>query len=175
MRLNNLLLVFIALNVVSCQNSEKDLDYKGKARFSDSIAVKYKDNSLDIEYQERIFYKRELGEDMMRISQRIGESSYSIFIYNTYKGQIRSSMIHLPNDSAFNKMVSDMRFVMQNADKHLRYTFEDGTSVGTITAMTTGINLHVMFGGNREDVASMDIIPSEIDSIESCFLRYKNE
>ena len=139
-------------------------------RFSKDLDTSYKDNSTEIQSITRTFYKYEDGNNIAKLTQVIGDSSYAIDIKN---GSDFSVTI-FSNDRELKKFFEDLRTVANNPKKPLNFKF--GTlQEGSISLIGEELNLYLPPVTSTNKSVSIDIKKSEIDSLESCFKRYSKE
>lgn len=163
MKLNYLFLLFTLVSTffMSCgsPNSNK------LERFSKRLDTFYKTNSTDVENITRRFYEKgDMTSDYVSLAQEIGKKEYILHIVDDKK----SSVQLFSDDKMIEKFFDDMKTVISNPSKRLEYTF--GTlEEGRISSFVDD-EISVRTGSG-----STYLNKSEIDSMKSCYDRYKKE
>ena len=170
--MKNLLILSILIFTISCSNlsNSRNLEAKREQRFSIEQDTSYKDNSLDIERIKRNFYKygNNKDESILIHQQLLGEKYYSIYMRSDGK----SGAAIFNNDKEFEKFIQDMKTVSNNYKKNLNFTF--GSQAGKISAYGED-RIWLSVSNLNNEITLLNINKSEIDSIESCYIKYKKE
>lgn len=170
MKNNNLfyLVLSACLLLISCSDLSNNSD--SGQRFSNELDTFYKTNSTEIESIERTFYKKgDIISNYIAISQKVGQKSYRLMIYDKdNKENNLISVSTLNDDTKIEQMFKDMQIVLSNPGKMLDYRFGELQN-GRIRA-----------NGNNEISISIDgnyqyLNKAEIDSMQSCYNRFKKE
>lgn len=162
----------IAIIIASCQGGKESSS--SSQRFSTKLDTSYKTNSTEIESITRTIYKNgSLTDDkMMTLNSKLGVENSLAFVF---KDDNTISAVTFEDEKSLKKFIEDARTVLNNPDKDLNYTFgalnngaiQKGTDKGTISLRVETIGL--------DKVTYNYINSAEIDSIESCYNRYKSE
>jgi hypothetical protein len=153
----------------SCVSSEGKSSLN-RTRFSKDLDTSYKANSTEIESITRTFYNYEVGDNKLKLTQELNDTSFALTIFN---GNNISSAIFMNNKEII-KFFSDLKTVSSNPNKDLRYTI--GTlQEGSLSLSGDDISLYLPAAISTSQSVLINIKKSEIDSLESCYNRYIKE
>ena len=181
-----------SITLISCNSGNKNqrkAERKAeiKQRFTTQSDTFYKDNSLDVEWVNRTFYRMAnnqggLNERELSISKFIHEKFGDPYLLGDYYNlmlcvgaapKVMRGYVQISSDRSLKNFFKSMRTVASNRDKILHYTFGDHDE-GSIIAdpSSDGVQLYIKVSNDYENIS---IVKSEIDSMESCYNRYLNE
>jgi hypothetical protein len=163
MKFNYLILLFTLVSIffISCGSANSN----NSERFSKRLDTSYKTNSTEVESVTRRFYEKgDMTSDYVSLAQEIGKKEYVLHIVDDKK----SSVQLFSDDKMIEKFFGDMKTVISNPNKRLEYTF--GTlEEGRISSFVDN-EISV-----RTSSGSTYLNKSEIDSMKSCYDRYRKE
>lgn len=163
------LIICFSFLIDSCVSSAKKSS-NNSSRFSKDLDTSYKVNSTEIESITRTFYNYEDGDNKLRLTQNINDTSIALSIFN---GTEFSSAIFM-NDKELKKFFADLKTVANNPTKPLTYTI--GTlQEGSVSISGDEISLWLPPVISTRKSVGMNIKKSEIDSLESCYSKYSKE
>ena len=155
-------ITFLCFLIISCGNKSAN----SQERFSRKLDTSYKVNSTEVESITRTFYKKgDVLDDHIYLQQTVGKKDY---VMNIYEKKANKVQVVLISEEKMPKLFEDMNTVISNSEKNLNFTFgqlDDGiiSALGKdeISIFTNGVS-HFL---NK----------AEIDSMKSCYLKYKTE
>jgi hypothetical protein len=166
---------FLTFLFTSCGN----ISNSNEERFSKKLDTSYKDNSTDIESITRTFYQRDKNiinqitakvNDNLSLQQTIGEKEYTMIITEDRK----TGVTLFEDNTAMLKLFDDMNTVLSNPGKSLRYEF-GSLSNGEISSYGED-EISISIRSTLQDKRLYaHLNKAEIDSMKSCFLRYRAE
>lgn len=142
-------------------------------RYSTKLDTSYKDNSLEINSISRTFYQLGKWGDnpYIQLSQNVGEKGFTITLHD---GKDFTVSI-FENDKELNKFFEDMQTVANNPDKTLNFDFGSLKS-GSISFNKPDNKIMLYNRGMFKDESSLVYIDkAEIDSMQTCYNKYKSE
>lgn len=163
-------LSLFSLLLISCGSPNSN----NLERFSKRLDTSYKSNSTEVESVTRRFYEKgDMANDYVALGQEIGKKEYILHIVDDKK----SSVQLFSDEKMIEKFFDDMKTVISNPSKGLDYKFgtlEEGR-ISSFGDDEISVSIPDMIGVSSTKSVYSYLNKSEIDSMKSCYDRYKIE
>ena len=153
---------YLSFLLISCGNTSSN----SGERYSKKLDTSYKDNSTEVASVTRTFYKKgDILDDHIYLRQKLGDKDYLMIIYDDKE---KKNEVVLISEEKMPKLFEDMNTVISNSEKNLNFTFGN-LEGGEISYFVKG-EISIYING-----VSHNLNKAEIDSMQSCYLKYKTE
>ncbi len=179
------MLIFLTTVIFfSCKNEIKNNNKPvKKTYYSLKLDTTYKINSMEVDYVQRNFFHigSERSDKEMIVSNKVGTNNFKILVVeNVYDSLIKARVTKsfgiatFKNNQQFEKFLEDINVIIDNPNKNLNYQINyNNLNQG---AMFYSVD-KVLFilKGYQEKTGLIDLTKEDIDSLVSCYNKYKLE